>query len=157
MSWLRSEQKTILMSQTIHMLNPWLLAGSMASAAAGLLHLGCIAFGASWYRFAGAGEPFVQMVEAGRLLPHVVTLAIAFILFGWATYALAGAGWPLPLPWIRWMVLAITAVYLLRGFTGFFLEPSPGRSQVFWWWSSSICLAIGALHAIGLKQVWSRL
>ncbi|WP_010103731.1 hypothetical protein [Verminephrobacter aporrectodeae] len=143
------------MNQTIHTLNPWLLAGMVSSMIAGLLHLGCVAFGASWYRFLGAGEDMARMVEAGRLLPHVITLAVALILFGWAAYALAAAGQPLPLPRIRWVVLAITAIYFLRGGAGFLIDaPQSGRSQAFWWWSSSICLAIGALHAIGLRQVW---
>jgi len=146
------------MDQTVHTLNPWLMAGMVASAVAALLHLGCIAFGASWYRFLGTGEDMARMVEAGRLQPHLITLAVALVLFGWAAYALAGAGRPLPLPAIRWVILAITLVYLLRGVAGFFINvPSSGRSQAFWWWSSSICLAIGTLHAVGLRQVWYRL
>lgn len=143
---------------TVHTLNLWLMIGMVASAAAGLLHLGCIVFGASWYRFLGAGEDMARMVEEGRLLPHLITLGVALILFGWAVYALAGAGRPLPLPGIRWAILAITAAYLLRGAAGFFIDaPGSGRSQAFWWWSSSICLAIGVLHAVGLMQVWHRL
>ena len=139
------------------MLNQWLLTAALASVLAGLLHLGCIVFGASWYRFVGAGQPMVQMVEAGHLLPHLVTLAIALVLFGWGMYALVGAGWPLNLPWTRWIIFAIASVYLLRGIVGFFIEPSPGRSQIFWWWSSVICVAIGGIHVIGLRQVWHRL
>ncbi len=148
------------MDQTVHALNPWLIAGAMESAVAGLLHVGCIVFGASWYRLLGAGEDMARMVEAGRLQPHLITLVVALILFGWATYALAGAGQLLPLllPAIRWVILAITLVYLLRGIAGFFINTSNyGRSHAFWWWSSSICLAIGAMHAVGLWQVWHRL
>ena len=152
------------MNQTVPILNPWMLAAAVASALAGLLHVGCVVFGvgcvvfgASWYRFVGAGQPMVQMVEAGRLFPHLVTLAIALVLFGWGMYALVGAGWPLSLPWARWVILAIASVYLLRGIVGFFIEPSPGRSQIFWWWSSVICVAIGGIHVIGLRQVWHRL
>lgn len=151
-------QELLNMDQTAHTLNPWLMAGMVASAVAGLLHVGCIVFGASWYRFLGAGEDMARMAEEGRLQPHLITLAVALILFGWATYALAGAGQHLRLPLIRWVVLAITLVYLLRGIAGFLINiPSSGRSQAFWWWSSSICLAIGALHAVGLRQVWHRL
>ncbi len=145
------------MNTSVSMLNQWLLTAALASVLAGLLHLGCIVFGASWYRFVGAGQPMVQMVEAGHLLPHLVTLAIALVLFGWGMYALVGAGWPLNLPWTRWIIFAIASVYLLRGIVGFFIEPSPGRSQIFWWWSSVICVAIGGIHVIGLRQVWHRL
>ena len=51
------------MNQTVPILNPWMLAAAVASALAGLLHVGCVVFGASWYRFVGAGQPMVQMVE----------------------------------------------------------------------------------------------
>lgn len=146
------------MNQTIQNLNPWLLAGAAASAIAAILHIGCIIFGASWYRFLGAGEDMVQMVEAGRILPHAITVIIALVLFVWAAYASAAAGKQLPLPAIRWVVLVITAIYLLRAIAGFLIDaPQSGRSQVFWWWSSSICLAIAALHGFGLREVWQRL
>lgn len=146
------------MTQSIQALNPWLVAAAAASALAGLLHLGCIIFGASWYRFLGAGEDMARMAEAGRLLPHLITLAVALVLFLWAAYSMAAAGQAWPLPAVRWAMLAITAVYLLRGLAGFLIDESQsGRSQAFWWWSSSICLAIAALHAIGLRQVWYRL
>lgn len=146
------------MDQTVHRLNPWLMASTVANAVAGLLHLGCIAFGASWYRILGAGEDMARMAEAGRWEPHLITLAIALVLFGWAAYVWAGAGQSLPFPAIRWIVLAVTLIYLLRGVAGFLVNaPNSGRSQAFWWWSSSICLVIGTLHAVGLRQVWHRL
>ncbi len=146
------------MDQILQGLNPWLVAGMIASVVAGVLHLGCIAFGAPWYRFMGAGEGMARMAEAGRMYPTVITFAIATVLFVWAGYALSAAGMSLPLPGVRWVVFAMTAIYLLRGIAGFFINvPQSGRSQAFWWWSSSICLAIGLVHAIGLQQVWRSL
>jgi len=72
--------------------SPYLIVGAALSAIAALLHLGCIAFGAPWYRFLGAGERMAQMASAGRLYPTVVTLAIAFVLLVWSLYALSGRG-----------------------------------------------------------------
>ncbi|MGQ4584278.1 hypothetical protein [Lysobacter sp. F60174L2] len=37
----------------------------MLNAIAALLHVGCIIFGASWYRFFGAGERMAQLASAG--------------------------------------------------------------------------------------------
>lgn len=145
------------MDQQVSSLNPWLLAGMVASAVAAVIHLGCIAFGAPWYRFLGAGEDMAQMAEAGQLRPHLITLAIALVLSVWAVYALAAAGQPLALPAIRWVLLGITAIYLLRGIGGYLIAVTPTHSLAFLMWSSSICLAIGAVHAIGLWQVWQRL
>lgn len=50
-----------------------------------------------------------------RLYPAIVTLAIAAGLAGWAAYALAGAGVLPALPWQKAALVAITAIYLLRG------------------------------------------
>lgn len=137
-------------------LNPWLLGAAATNALAALLHLGCIVFGPSWYRFFGAGEAMARAVEAGRRMPALITLGIAAVLLLWAAYALAAAGAALPLPWVRPATALITAVFLLRGLGGLFLIRSPaGRSRAFWAWSSAICLAIGAVHAVGLVQVWT--
>ena len=60
--------------------NPFLIAGGTMSALAALLHLGCIVFGAPWYRFLGAGERMAQMDLAGHWYPTVATLVITAIL-----------------------------------------------------------------------------
>lgn len=139
-------------------LNPWLLTGAVASGLAALLHLGCIAFGAPWYRALGAGEQMARLAEAGHWRPTVMTLAIATVLSVWALYAFSGAGVIGRLPLLRLGLCAITAVYLLRGLTFPLLMPAfPGNSMTFWLTSSAICLGIGAVHLIGLRQVWARL
>jgi hypothetical protein len=138
--------------------NRFLVAGATLSALAALLHLGCIAFGAPWYRFFGAGEQMAQLAIAGSWYPVVVTLAIAGVLGGWTLYALSGAGVVLRLPMLRTALCAITAVYLLRGTLVLpLIEHLPGRSATFWWWSSAICLGIGLVHLVGLWQAWPRL
>lgn len=138
--------------------NPWLIAAGAGSALAALLHLGCIAFGAPWYRFFGAGERMAQLAIAGSPYPTVVTLLIASVLTIWALYALSGAGAIRRLPLLRSALCAITAVYLLRGVVALpFVAQLPERSPAFWYWSSAICLVLGAVHLIGLRQVWARL
>lgn len=140
--------------------NPWLLAGAAASALAALLHLGCIAFGAPWYRFLGAGEGMARLAEAGSVKPALITLFIASVLLIWSGYALSGAGairrWPL----LRLALAAITTIYLVRGLAGLLLAFSGdvlGRSAPFWAWSSAICLVIGLVHLAGVRSVWPRL
>jgi hypothetical protein len=138
--------------------NPFLLLGAALSALAALLHVGCIIFGASWYRFFGAGEKMAQMASAGSWRPTIVTAMIAAVLLMWSLYALSGAGAIPRLPLLRLALCAITGVYLLRGIAVFPLVMfSPGRSTAFWWWSSAICLVIGLVHLVGLRQVWDRL
>jgi len=138
--------------------NPFLITGGILSALAALLHLGCIAFGAPWYRFFGAGEQIAQMAAAGHWYPTVTTLIIATILSIWSLYAFSGAGVIRRLPLVRLALCAITGVYLLRGVAFVpVMAYFPGNSSTFWAVSSAICLAFGIIHLVGLRQVWSRL
>lgn len=138
--------------------NPFLLSGAALSALAALLHLGCIVFGASWYRFFGAGEQMASMALQGLWYPTVVTLCIAAVLALWSLYAVSGAGLLPKLPLTRLALCAITAVYLLRALAfPLLMSLIPGNSMAFWLWSSAICLVIGSVHLIGLRQVWAQL
>jgi hypothetical protein len=139
-------------------INPLLIVGAALSAIAALLHVGCIVFGAAWYRFFGAGERMAQLAEAGDRRPAVVTAGIVVVLSVWALYALSGAGAIQRLPLLRIALCAITTVYLLRGLVGLsYAAFGAGSDAAFWWWSSAICLAFGIVHAAGLMQVWPRL
>src|SRR5207253_804588 len=91
-----------------------LLVGAVLDALAAALHVGCIVFGAPWYRFFGAGERMAQMASAGSWYPTLVTSAIASILGVWSLYALSGAGALPRLPYVRFVLGAVTAIYLLR-------------------------------------------
>jgi len=136
--------------------NPWLLAAAALSALAALAHVGCIVFGAPWYRFFGAGERMARLAEAGRMAPALVTTGVAAVLALWSLYALSGAGVVPGLPFLRGALCAIAGIYVLRGLAGFVLAAlAPGeRSVAFWCWSSAICLGIGSLYGVGTRQAW---
>lgn len=135
--------------------NFWLALGAALSALAAALHLAVIAGGPAWYRFFGAGERLASAAERGRLWPHLVTFGIASVLAGWAAYAGSGAGLLPALPWLGTVLVAIAAVYTLRGLA---LVPALifARGQVtpFVVWSSLICLAFGVVHMVGIIQAW---
>jgi hypothetical protein len=138
--------------------NAFLIAGAVLSALAAALHVGCIFFGAPWYRFFGAGERMARLAESGSWYPAVVTLAIVAVLLAWSLYALSGAGVMPRLPLLRPALCAITAVYLLRGLVVvplFLLAPE--KTTAFWVWSSAICLVFGIVHLVGVSQAWARL
>ena len=106
----------------------------------------------------GAGPRMAELAAAGHWYPPVITVVIAGALFVWSAYALSGAGVIRRLPLLRTVLVAITAVFVLRGFARPVLEPFfPGNSDTFWFWSSAICLAIGLLHLVGLRRAWPRL
>lgn len=134
-----------------------IVAGSL-SALAAILHIGCIYFGAPWYRFFGAGEQMAVLSEQGSLQPTLITSGIVAVLSIWSIYAFSAAGLIFKLPLIRLALGLITFIYLARGVAGFVLINSPmGRTAEFWLWSSLICLLVGTVHLIGLKQQWASL
>jgi hypothetical protein len=138
--------------------NPFLLIGAVLSALAALLHVGCIIFGAAWYRFFGAGERMARMAAAGHWYPTVLTACIVAILLVWSLYALSGAGVIRRLPLVRLALCIITSIYMFRAvaFTPFHAY-FPGNSAAFWLWSSGICFVLGLVHLVGLWQAWPRL
>ncbi len=139
-------------------MNLFLIIGASLSAIAALLHFSCVFWGAPGFRFLGAGDPVVQMVERGHRYPSFVAVVIGILLSIWALYALSGAGAIKSLPFVREVLFIITVVYLIRAIAFPLLKPAfPGNSQAFWLITSGTCLVIGLFHAVGLKQVWSTL
>jgi len=137
-------------------MNITLIGAALLSAIAALIHIGCIIYGASWYRFFGAGEQMAIWAEQGSNKPSVITSFIVLVLTVWSLYAFSAAGVIAKLPFMKLALIGITSIYLLRGLAGFFLIGNPmGRSPEFWLWSSLICSIIGVLHLLGLKQIWS--
>ncbi|MBU1309987.1 MAG: hypothetical protein KKE30_10690 [Gammaproteobacteria bacterium] len=138
--------------------NKYLWAAAICCAAAALAHLGCIVFGADWYRFFGAGEQMARMAEQGLWYPTVMTSVIVVLLVIWAMYALSGAGAIKRLPLTKLALGLIGGIFILRGISFVGLMPMfPENSLTFWLVSSGICLVIGSLFAIGLYQQWSEL
>ncbi|MDT8759365.1 hypothetical protein MZO42_11715 [Sphingomonas psychrotolerans] len=138
--------------------NPWLLAGGLASVAAALAHLACIAGGSSLYRAIGAPPQVVRAVELGSSRPAWFTMGIAAGLMIAAAYAFAGAGVIRRLPLLRLGLIAIAAVYVGRGLL---FRPEmlgrPDLSQTFALVSAAIVLAMGLVHAVGLWRGWKQL
>lgn len=140
------------------MYNIWLIGGAVLSGIAALLHVLIVWGGASWYRFFGAGEGMASAAAAGQLYPAVVTLCIALVLSAWAAYALAGAGVLTALPRQKAALVAITAIYLVRGLAILpLLVFVSQQATPFLVWSSLICLGYGIVHLIGVAQTWTRL
>jgi len=136
-------------------MNVFLLIGALLSALAALLHIALIVFGASWYRFFGAGEKLTSMVEQGRYFPHFVAFGIAMLLVTASAYALAGAGLLPAMPLMKMALIVITALYCLRGIVGFWFvfNPTAQFGAGFALWSSVICLGFGLVHLLGLMSL----
>lgn len=112
--------------------------------------------GPDGHRRFGAGEGMARLAAQGSACRALVSLGIALVLATSAACALAGAGVLARPPFLRTVLVAVTAIYLVRGIAGFLLAAfAPGgNSPAFWLWSSTICLAIGAVHAAGVWLAW---
>lgn len=135
-----------------------LFIGGCSSLIASALHIGCIFGGPDWYRFFGAGEQMAQMAARGEIKPAIITFFIAFILAIWGAYGFAGSGVLPRLPFMRFCLVGISMVYLIRGLMPFLIMPMfPHISGTFWIISSAICAFIGLCYALGLFQMWASL
>ena len=138
--------------------NSFLLLAGASSFAAALLHLACIAGGPDWYRTLGAGPQIADVAARGHWYPTAMAILIAGVLCVWGLYAWSGAGVIRRLPFLRLGLITITSVFLLRGLLFSRMQAYfPGNSVTFWYVSSAICLAIGLLHLLGLRQAWAGL
>lgn len=135
-----------------------LFIGGILSLLASLLHIGVIIGGPDWYRFFGAGEELAKMAEKGSLYPAVITFGIALVLAAWAWFAFAGAGFVWKPPLLRTGLIAISAVYLLRGLVLLpMLLLTPEKVNGFAVWSSIIVLVYGLFYATGTWKAWPQL
>lgn len=134
-----------------------LVLAGVATTLASVAHLACIAVGAPAYRLMGAGERMARAVEAGKIKPTLITLAIASVLLVWALYAFSGAGVAPRLPFTKVALLLISAVFLARAVAFPLLKPAfPENSTTFWLVSSGICLVLGLLYAVGFAALWCK-
>ncbi|MBI5710315.1 MAG: hypothetical protein HZC42_08440 [Candidatus Eisenbacteria bacterium] len=137
-----------------------LMAAGCSSFAVALLHVGIVFAGPAAYRWFGAGERMATLAAQGSPLPAIVTLAIAAVFAIFGLYAVSGAGAMSRLPLLRVGLLAIGAIYTLRGLLlvaevrAVMANPAalPPRELVF----SAASLAIGLLYLVGTISSWRR-
>lgn len=135
---------------------PLVLAGMLCLALA-LMHLEIIYIGAPGYRYFGAGEQMAMLAEEGSWLPGLLTAGVALLLGAFAAYAFSGSGIIRRLPWLRFMLLLICGIFLLRGLAAFpqalaLLGGTETSAKDFSF--SLVSLVVGLLFAWGLRIRW---
>jgi len=135
--------------------NIWLQIGGLFSLAFSIFQIGGIFLppGAIVY-FGGPAK--LQAEHPGLFALLCIVLGVIIALFG--IYALSGAGKFRRLPFLRTVLVAVTAIYILRGLYVIpiihimlsFPERDVGRFLIF----SLIALCIGIIHLIGLIHLF---
>lgn len=134
--------------------NQYLIAGGVMSALISLLHI-ILAVYPSLYKYIGLDQSaLTQMAEQGSSITTIVSLALALLFAIWAIYAFSGSGLIRPLPLLRFALIAISVIYILRAL---FLPSEinmvlnqgyPSRFIVF----STISLIAGLLYLLGILR-----
>jgi hypothetical protein len=137
-----------------------LVVAGLMSLAVAAFHVAA-AFSPALQRRFGAPE---QLLAAGPIVMAVASLAMAAVFAVWGAYGLSGAGWIAELPLLGPGLLAIGAIYALRGVM---LAPQllaaagrlrgdipTDRDSLI---SSAVSLTIGLLYLAGAIADWSRL
>lgn len=126
-----------------------LILSALCSFLVALLHVYVIVKGAPAYRFFGAGETLASMAERGSWIPGLLTSGITLVFMVFGLYYVAAAGWqPWPLPMLTAGLVAIAAIYTLRGAAVLPALLFRINLSSFDLWSSWVSLAIGVLHCL---------
>lgn len=139
---------------------PALALGGALTAVAALAHVGCVVFGAPWYRFFGAGERMARMADAGDPMAAIITATIAAALMFCALCAFSASGLLPRIPMRAWVLAVFSGILLLRALSGIAVAMFVAHTEqgtAFWWWSSAICLGLGLIHVWGLSRAWAHL
>lgn len=137
---------------------PFLIFGGFLCLIAAALHLAIIIGGEKWYRAFGAGEKMASMAARGDIYPTIITLFIALILLIWSLYAFAGAGLIHKLPFMKFCLCSISAIFFARGFGALIMMPFLKPLQTpFLFWSSLIVLLYFIAYALGTYFNWKNL
>jgi hypothetical protein len=91
-----------------------LLLGATANFCVALFHLIIVFVGAPGYRYFGVTQ-LAEMQEKGSIVPAALTLGLTMMFALFATYALSGAGVLRRGPFLRTVLVALGAIYILRG------------------------------------------
>jgi hypothetical protein len=134
--------------------NRYLIAGGVMSALISLLHV-ILAVFPELYRFIGPDQSaLTEMASQGSGITTLVSVVLALLFAVWALYAFSGAGLIPPFPLLRFALILISVIYLLRAMflpseIGMVLNQGyPFRFIVF----SAISLVAGLLYIIGMLR-----
>lgn len=132
-----------------------LIAAAATSFLVALLHVYVIVRGAPAYRSFGAGETLAGMAERGSWLPALLTGGITAVFLVFTAYYLSGAGLLPQLPFLKWAMIGIAAIYTLRG--AMVALAVRMKMSPFDFYSSLVSLLVGLLHVAALWLAWPAL
>ncbi|MFT5812787.1 MAG: hypothetical protein ACI9VT_000524 [Psychroserpens sp.] len=100
------------------------------------------------------------IAEQGSIQPTIITSGIIFVLIIWSLYAFSAAGVIIQLPFVRVILVIITAIYLLRGVAGLLLVNNPldHCDNTYYWLKAGVvivCLKekIGIINSIVIVKL----
>jgi len=127
------------------------LAG-LANILIAIAHIICLLWADRMFELGGVAPQMQQLAEINSVLPYMVTIAVAVVFFVFGLYAFSAAGFIRPLPFLKLIVILITAIYILRGIGGLIMDNDSFLSVLY----SVVALVIGILFLIGTESKWRK-
>ena len=137
--------------------NRYLQIGGLFSFAFAIFQVSAIFWSPSFLKYCGGP---VGMQAEQPILYAVVCLAVGALVAVAGLYAFSGAGWFRRLPFARTVLIAVSAIYLLRGLGILrdvkIIREHPGQELERFAVYSGIALCIGLVHLLGTIQLFKQ-
>jgi len=132
--------------------------GALLAAGIALLHLALPFTAPEGYAYFGAPE-LATAKRSGAWWPDVLSVALGALFAGWSYYAVAALGAVRRPPLLRWGLLAVGGVCVLRGvaIVPELLALARGAGQPRYAVFSAVALVIGLAYTFGSWQAWPAL
>lgn len=122
-----------------------------------IVHIVCLVNAEYFFEITGVGEEMKRNAEIHPLLPYAMTIFVAIFFFIFGLYGLSGAGKIKRLPFLKWGIFTIAAIYLLRGVAGSIVNIAFETTFLWYHLFFSICaLVIGLLYLLGGFRIWKK-
>lgn len=115
-------------------------------------HIVCLFWADRMFELTGVGEEMAEWAEINPIIPYAITVIVAIIFFIFGLYAFSAAGVIRPLPFLKFGVVLIAAIYLFRGIGGLILKHDFFLEILY----SLVAVFIGALLFTGAQMKWKR-
>lgn len=131
-----------------------LLLGGYINIVIAVGHLVGLLWAEKMFEVTGIGTEMDQLGKLHWVLPYALTVFVAVVFFVFGLYGLSAYGKIQRLPWLKFGIFTISAIYILRGLAELVLDGINGTNSLSETLYSLMALIIGLLFLIGGLEKW---
>ena len=130
-----------------------ILLGAYINILIAILHIICLYNAPYFFEITGVGDNMQRNAEISPILPYVITIIVAVIFFIFGLYGLSAAGKFRRLPFLKFGILSIAIIYIVRGVVGAIINVFIEDHFLWYHLLFSLCaLMIGLLYLTGFRK-----